>query len=108
MNQSRSRTTPPNEAMKLTKLSPAPWPVGGAGSCPRRTIIDAGTASQLIASVGPTERAWRAEMGMKSRVLLGVLMVGTVGCGQAEAPCAPYPGVGLIVAVVNGRTYEAI
>jgi hypothetical protein len=43
-----------NKGMKLTKLSPAPWPDGGAGSCPRRTIIDAGTASQLIPSVRPT------------------------------------------------------
>ena len=25
--------------MKLTKLSPAPLPVGGAGSCPRRPIL---------------------------------------------------------------------
>ena len=50
----RRATTLPNKAMKLTKLSPAPWPFGGAGSCPRRPIIDAGTASQLIASVRPT------------------------------------------------------
>jgi hypothetical protein len=48
-----------NKAMKLTKLSPAPWPVGGAGSCPRWTIIDAGTASQLIASVRQTLRKAR-------------------------------------------------
>jgi hypothetical protein len=45
---------PPNKGMKLTKLLPAPFPVGGAGSCPRRTISDAGTASQLIPSVRPT------------------------------------------------------
>jgi hypothetical protein len=47
-------TMQPNKAMKLTKLSPAPLLVRSAGSCPRRTISDAGTASQLIASVGRT------------------------------------------------------
>ena len=47
-------TMQPNKAMKPTKLSPAPLPVGGAGSCPRRTISDAGTAPQLIARVRQT------------------------------------------------------
>jgi hypothetical protein len=44
---------PPNKAMKLTKLSPAP------GRKERRLMpapsnLCAGTASQLIAGVGPT------------------------------------------------------
>jgi hypothetical protein len=55
-------TTPPNKAMKLTKLSPAPFRGRSAGSCPRRTISDAGTASQLIAGVRQTERE-RSEVG---------------------------------------------
>lgn len=42
--------------MKLTKLPPAPWLDGGAVGCPRRTISDAGTASQLIAGVRRTIR----------------------------------------------------
>jgi len=45
-------SVPSNKGMKLTKLSPAPLPVGGVGSCPRPTISDAGTASQLIPVLG--------------------------------------------------------
>jgi hypothetical protein len=45
---------PPNKAMKLTELSAAPGLTVGAASCPRRTISDAGTAPQLIASVRRT------------------------------------------------------
>jgi hypothetical protein len=50
----------PNKATKLTKLtklSPAPLPVGSAVECPRWTISDAGTASQLIA------RCWADRAG---------------------------------------------
>ena len=53
---------PPNKAMKQTKLSAAPL-LGRQGSHLRRCRLmpapagsDAGTASQLIASVGPTQR----------------------------------------------------
>jgi hypothetical protein len=49
------RAALPNKAMKLTKLSPAPLRGRSAGSCPRRLISDAGTASQLIAGVRPTK-----------------------------------------------------
>ena len=41
--------------MKLTKLSAAPLRGRGAASCPRRSTSNAGTASQLIRSVMPTE-----------------------------------------------------
>jgi hypothetical protein len=51
---SREGVRLPNKAMKLTKLSPAPFRGRSAGSCPRRPISDAGTASQLIAGVRPT------------------------------------------------------
>jgi hypothetical protein len=60
-----------NKAMKLTKLSPAPLRGRSAGSCPRRPISDAGTASQLIAGVRPTSglRAdvMRHDVGLRPR-----------------------------------------
>ncbi len=62
---------PPNKGMKLTKLESAPTlapqaalrPFGAAG-CPRWPISDAGTASQLIASV----RRRRRRTGVPDRV----------------------------------------
>jgi hypothetical protein len=47
---------PSNKAMKLTTLSAAPFRGRSAASCPRRPE-DAGTASQLIASVLRASRA---------------------------------------------------
>ena len=55
--RSIGETTPPNKAMKLTKLSAAPWygrhRMHGGQVPPRARAasMDAGTASQLIASV---------------------------------------------------------
>jgi hypothetical protein len=54
MSRREAWAAPPNKAMKLTKLSPAPLRGRSAGSCPRRPISDAGTASQLIARVRRT------------------------------------------------------
>lgn len=54
------RTGPPNKAMKLAKLPPASWPVGGAVGCPHRPMSDARTASQLVPGVGGPWAACRA------------------------------------------------
>jgi hypothetical protein len=70
-----------NKAMKLTKLSPAPLRGRSAGSCPRRPISDAGTASQLIASVGPTRGAVKA---------VAACIVLWAVASRASAMC-PYP-----------------
>ncbi len=84
---------PPNKGMKLTKLSPAPLPncshgkYGGAGSCPRRTISDAGTASQLIPGVRQTSRGVIGDCGVAMRALgravaISVAALSLVGAGS--------------------------
>jgi hypothetical protein len=48
---------PPNKRMQLTKLRAAPERQDKVPPCARAASMDAGTASQLIRSVGPTMRA---------------------------------------------------
>jgi hypothetical protein len=89
----------PNRAMKLTRLSPAAFRGRSAGSCPRRTISDAGTASQLIAVFdgrGSVARNGLTDGRCEVRrvdgvcLLLGVLLSG-IGCADecANLSCAP-------------------
>jgi hypothetical protein len=60
------RDAPPNKAMKLTELSPAPLRGRSAGSCPRWTISDAGTAPQLIArQERPARLRWAVQRSQR-------------------------------------------
>jgi hypothetical protein len=52
-------TEPPNKRMQLTKLRAAPERQDKVPPCARAALTDAGTASQLIRSVGRTwKRGW--------------------------------------------------
>ena len=54
---------PPNKAMKLTKLSPAPFRGWRRRLMPAPARSDAGTASQLIRGVLRTQSGRRREVG---------------------------------------------
>ena len=55
----RRAATPPNNAMQLTKLRAAPVLQAEVPPCAPAGETDGGTASQLIASVRPTEERGR-------------------------------------------------
>ncbi len=85
--QERGRGSgPPNKAMKLTRLSAVPrWlrehPAEGAASCPRRHET-AGTASQLIASVRPTQGGGCSVVRLGLPLAVGVLVLAGCGIGR--------------------------
>ena len=86
---------PSNKGMKLTKLSAAPgWlhehQTRGAASCPRRRET-AGTASQLIPSVRPTQMDGERGKGATVGVAHGESNASTGDTGPAGcvAPVAP-------------------
>ena len=120
IHQGPGAATSPNKAMKLTKLPPTPWPVGGAVGCPRRTISDAGTASQLIASVRPTwiepscvrrsERIRPTEGGARLRRDLDPLFFVAGWPGERPGPvaCPMAKQFGEEQAVTNGGARPAV